>query len=281
MEIKAQDVKALREKTGAGMMDCKKALLNANGDFARAEKLLKELGLAAAQKRMDRATNEGRVFIKLAPGKGAMVELSCETDFVARAREFVETGEMLADLVLRKSGDAFKKEADELVTGAVGKIKENITLRRHAIVEVGADELLKDYIHGEGRIGVLVKLAVSDPALKTNPTVQETAFDLALHVAAFAPQFLSRDKVKPEYVKEQEEIFTKQAGSLGKPANVAAGIAKGKLNKHLSEITLLDQAWVKDPGLTTAKVLDQLGKEVNGKVRLVDFLYYKVGSESA
>ncbi len=281
MEIKAQDVKALRDKTGAGMMDCKKALLEANGDFARAEKILKELGLAAAAKRMDRAANEGRVFSKLTPVRGALLELSCETDFVARAREFIETGEKLCEVVLQSKGTPSQEQLDSLVNDAAGRIKEKMGLRRFRVLEAGPDELLKDYLHGEGRIGVLVKLAVSDPALKTDHRVQEAAFEAALHVAAFAPLFLSREKVPPEYLKEQEEIFAKQAQSLGKPPNVAAGIAKGKLNKHLSEVTLLEQPFVKDQNLTVAKVLDQVGKEVNGRIRLTDYVYFKVGSGTA
>jgi elongation factor Ts len=281
VEIKAQDVKTLREKTGAGMMDCKKALIDAGGDFARAEKLLKELGLAAAQKRMGRTTNEGRIFSKVLADKAALVELTSETDFVARNRDFIELGEKIADLVLHKDEAAARREGEALVADAVGRIKENMSLRRFRRMEVAANELLRDYLHGEGRIGVLVKLAASDPALKQNPKVQEAAFDLALHVAAFAPLFLSRETASPEYIREQEEIFTKQAQSLGKPANVTVGIAKGKLNKHLSEVSLLDQPFVKDQSLTAAKLLDQLGKEVGGKIRVVDYLYFKVGEESA
>jgi len=277
VDIKATDVKTLREKTGAGMMDCKKALIKANGDFTEAEKILKELGLAAAQKRADRATKEGRIFSRIADSKGVLLELTCETDFVAKNKEFLGLGQKLTELALKKGGSVSDEEFTPEVQDAVGKIKENITLRRLQVLEADPKHLLVDYIHGEGKIGVLVKFAVSDPSLKENPRVREVAFDLTLHTAAFAPLFLNRDQVPADYMKEQEELFTKQAENLGKPEKVLKGIAQGKLNKHLSEICFMDQAFVKDQNLKVSQVLENLSKEINGKVEISDYLYYKVG----
>jgi elongation factor Ts len=279
VDIKATDVKALREKTGAGMMDCKKALVQANGDSAKAEKILKELGLAAAQKRAGRATKEGRVFSRIESGKGVLLELTCETDFVAKNREFLALGESLAESAIAKGSDAGPEDFSSQVQDTVGRIKENITLRRLKVLEAGANDMLMDYIHGEGKIGVMVKFALSDPALKDNPRVKEVAFDLTLHTAAFAPLFLKRDQVAESYLKEQEEIFTKQAEKLGKPENVVKGIVQGKLNKHLAEICFLEQPFVKDQNLKVSKVLDELTKETGGQIRIVEYLYYKVGEE--
>jgi elongation factor Ts len=280
VEIKAQDVKKLRDMTGAGMMDCKKALQEAGGDFARAERILKELGLAAAQKRAGRAAKEGRVFSKIASGRGVLLELNCETDFVAKNSDFVALGQRLCDLVLERGASVSPATLEEPVKGAVGRIKENIALRRFAVLEASESELLVDYIHGEGKIGVLVKFAVSDPALVDNPRVREVAFDLTLHTAAFAPVFLSKEHVPAAYVKEQEEIFTKQAQSLGKPEHVLEGIIQGKLNKHLAELSFVEQPFVKDQNLKVAKVLENLGKEVGGTVKIADYLYYKVGEDA-
>lgn len=277
MEVKAIDVKKLREKTGAGMMDCKKALVEAGGDFARAEKILKELGLAAAQKRAGRETREGRIFSGIDGGRGVLVELSCETDFVATNQEFIALGEKLTAQVLAEGEDVKQEDLEEKVKEAIGRIKENIVLRRYNVLASGPEDLLVDYIHGQGKIGVLVKLSLSDPALKDHPRVQETAFDLALHTAAFAPLYLSRERVGADYLREQEELFMKQAENLGKPENVLKGIVQGKLNKHLAEICFIDQAFVKDQNLKVSKVLEELGREVGGKVAIKDYLYYKAG----
>jgi elongation factor Ts len=279
VEIKALDVKKLREKTGAGMMDCKKALQEAGGDFARAERILKELGLAAAQKRAGRATSEGRIFARVGEGRGVLLELSCETDFVAKNRDFVALGEALAELVLDKGASVSREELEAPVKDAIGRIKENMSLRRFAVLEAAENELLMSYIHGEGKIGVMVKVGVSDTALAEHPKVKELAFDLALHTAAFAPLYLNREGVPEAYLREQEELFTKQAASLGKPEHVLKGIVQGKIKKHMSEISFIEQAFVKDQNLTVAKVLENLGKEIGGKLEILDYLYYKVGEE--
>jgi elongation factor Ts len=279
VEIKATEVKALREKTGAGMMDCKKALVEAKGDFAKAEKILKELGLAAAQKRAGRATKEGRIFSRISDGRGALLELTCETDFVAKNKEFVALGEALCELAVAKGSSAQPEDFTSQVQDAVGRIKENITLRRLKVLEAEADDLIIDYIHGEGKIGVMVKFLLSDSALKDNAKVKEVCFDLTLHTAAFAPLFRTRDEVPEEYLKEQEEIFTKQAEKLGKPENVVKGIVQGKLNKHLAEICFVDQPFVKDQNLKVSKVVEALSKEIGGKVEIGEYLYYKVGEE--
>jgi elongation factor Ts len=279
VEIKATDVKALREKTGAGMMDCKKALVQAEGDAARAEKILKELGLAAAQKRAGRATKEGRVFSLIRDGSGVLLELTCETDFVAKNKEFVALGKSLTEAALSRGPGATPEDFSSQVQEAVGRIKENIALRRVRVIEETENGLLLDYIHGEGKIGVMVKFSVSDPTLKDNPRLKEVAFDLTLHTAAFAPLFLRRDQVEASYLEEQEEIFTKQAEKLGKPEKVVKGIVQGKLNKHLAEICFLDQPFVKDQNLKVSKVLDDLNKEIGGTVQIEEYLYYNVGEE--
>jgi elongation factor Ts len=280
VEIKASDVKNLREKTGAGMMDCKKALVEAAGDFTKAEKILKGLGLAAAAKRAGRATNEGRIFIGKNTQKTVVLELSCETDFVAKNDDFKTLGDELCTKIIQKDiSSTDDSELEALVKDAIGKIKENIALKRFKVLEADKNTILSDYIHGEGRIGVCVKTTVTDESLKDNEQVKELVFNLALHVAAFAPLFISSADVSESYKKEQEEIFWKQAKGLGKPENVLEGIVKGKLRKHFSEICLLEQNYVRDEKLKVQQVLDNISKQIGTTISIVDFIYYKVGQE--
>jgi len=279
VEIKAEDVRSLREKTGAGMMDCKKALTEAGGDFKKAEKILKELGLAAAAKRGGRATNEGKIFSKVVPGKAGLLELSCETDFVARNQDFIRLGNEIVSKVVEGGASIDSPELQGKVADLIGTIKENMSIRRAEVVTAGPGETLVDYLHGEGRIGVIVKAKVDKPELLADDKVKAFVFDCALHIAAFSPMYLSEKDVDAAYLKEQEEIFTKQAESLGKPANVLQGIVKGKIKKHLSEICFLDQPFVKDDKRSVSKVAQDLGKEVGGVVSIEKYLYFRVGEE--
>jgi elongation factor Ts len=279
MSIKATDVKELREKTGAGMMDCKKALVKADGDFTKAEKLLKELGLAAVSKRSGRATNEGKIFSFVKKNKGILLELSCETDFVARNKEFNDLGRSLVEKILDKNITGKTEKLEAMVTDTMTRIRENMTLRRFEVLETDGNEFLTKYIHGEGRIGVMVKMRVSESALLENSRLKEIAFDFALHIAAFAPLFLFRNKVDPAYIQDKEDIFKKQTNQLDKPEKIKEGIIKGKLNKHLSEITLMDQGFVREEKKKASQVLSELGKELGGNVDITDFLYFKVGEE--
>jgi elongation factor Ts len=278
MEIKAADVKLLREKTGAGMLDCKNALVKAEGDFGRAERLLKEQGLAAAVKKSDRVTNSGKIFSRVLPDKGILLELTCETDFVARNSTFLELGNALLDMAAARGLTAPTPEMETMVKETIGKIKENMQLKRIVVLPVAPAEALVEYVHDD-RIGVMLRFVLGDPTAKENPRVREIMFDCALHAAAFAPMFLSRDTVGPLFLKEQEEIFTKQAELLGKPPNVTQGIVKGKVSKLLSEICLLEQPFVKDDKRKVSKVLEDLSREAGTNVELAEYAYMKLGAE--
>jgi elongation factor Ts len=280
MEIKATDVKKLREKTGAGMLDCKNALVKTEGDFDKAERLLKEQGLAAAVKKSDRVTNSGKIFSKILPDRGILLELTCETDFVARNSLFLDLGEALLAKVVAEKHTAATDELHTMVKATIGTIKENMQLRRIVTMPVSGNEALVEYIHDD-RIGVMLRFTFGDPKAKADPKVKATLFDCALHVAAFGPLFLTRDKVSPAFLKEQEEIFLKQAESLNKPANILAGIVKGKVAKMLAEICLLDQPFVKDDKRSVSKVLQDLSKEAGTPIALVDFAYVKLGAEQS
>lgn len=279
-DIKPADVQKLRGKTGAGMLDCKKALIEAEGDFAKAEKLLKEKGLETAAKRSDRATNEGRIFTKIEAGKAGILELACETDFVARNENFTNAGKELLDSVLDENLTEMTDALEEKVKLVISKIKENISVKRFKTYKIADNELCVDYIHGDGGIGVMVKITAADKALVSDEKVKQFGFDCALHIAAFNPLYLSRETVDADYTKEQTEIFMKQAENLGKPEKVLQGIIKGKLNKHFSQICLLDQPFVKDDKSSLGSVLAAVGKEAGGTLSISDYTYYKVGAEA-
>ncbi len=280
MEIKAADVKRLRDKTGAGMLDCKKALNDAGGDFAEAEKKLKEMGLAAAAKRSGRATDEGRIFTKVGEKMAAILELACETDFVARNADFIKLGETLLDTIIKKNKSEIDDELNEMVKDTISTIKENMTLKRFSTMEIGENELIREYVHGEGAIGVLVKLKADSAETLKKDEVTQFAFDTALHIAAFNPLYLDRESVDENYLEEQEAIFRKQAENLGKPEKVLEGIVKGKLNKHFSEICLLDQGFVKEEKQSVEKMMKSIAKDAGGGLSISDFAYFRVGEES-
>ncbi len=281
MDIKATDIKTLRERTGAGMMDCKKALTEANGDNAAAEKLLREWGMAGVEKRAGRATNEGRIFIKGDDTKIALVELACETDFVARNADFIAAGDKMAAEAYAKNYTSPVADLEEKVKDMASVIKENITLKRVVQIKAGSNEILHCYTHGEGKLAVVVTFRVDKAEAFQDEKVKTFIHDIALHIAAFSPMFLDRTKPSAPWIKEQEEIFQAQVDGdekmKGKPANVIAGILKGKLNKLMSDLCLLDQGFVKEEKIPVAQMMAAVSKEAGAKLEIADYLYIKVG----
>jgi elongation factor Ts len=284
MAVTAEDVKRLREKTGAGMMECKKALVDTGGSFEQAERLLKEKGLAALEKRSDRATNEGKIFIKIKDRTAVLVELASETDFVARNPDFIALGNDIAEKVLDRGYTSVNDELAALVQELATKIRENMSLKRIKVLKAAPEEYLTRYIHGDGNIGVVVKLGSPQADLFEKREAQDFAFTIALHIAAFNPAALNRGAIDGAYLKEQEEIFRKQMEGDEKLSAMRETrpeqfekILQGKLNKHLQEICLLDQGYVKDEKLTVAKALETFGKDLGGAIEIRDYVYFKVG----
>jgi elongation factor Ts len=284
MAVTAEDVKRLREKTGAGMMECKKALVDTEGNFEQAEKLLKEKGLAALEKRSGRATNEGKIFVKTSGGSAVLVELASETDFVARNPEFTALGAAITDRVLEKGYTEVNDELRALVQDLATKIRENMSLKRIKVLTAGPGEYLTHYIHGDGNIGVAVKLRADKEDLFAKQEAKDFAFTIALHIAAFNPAALSRDKIDGAFLKEQEEIFRKQMEGDEKLSKMKESkpeqfekILQGKVNKYLQEICLLDQGYVKDEKITVAKALEDYGKQLGAEIGVGDYVYFKVG----
>ncbi len=281
MEIKASDVKNLREKTGAGMMDCKKALVEASGDIAAAERILREWGMAGVEKRAGRATNEGRIFVKETTGKVTAVEIACETDFVSRNKDFIEAGNKIVALAYDKGANAGSPELEAMVKDIAVLIKENITLRRVRTVTAGAGEYVHSYSHGDGKIVVIAKMKSDKAEAFSNEKVLAFVHDIALHIAAFNPMFLDQSKPDAAWVKEQQEIFQKQIEldekMKGKPANIIEGILKGKLKKLMAEICLLDQGFVKEEKVPVGTFMASVAKEAGCKLELAEYTYLKVG----
>lgn len=276
MAITAADVKALRDKTGAGMMECKKALTDANGDAAEAEKILKEKGLAAVAKRAERATSEGRIFIKQEGSKIAVAEVTCETDFVAKNADFIAVGNKIVDLILAKGYTKPEKELEDLVLELATKIRENMALRRVELIDVPAGDASAFYVHSDFKTAAVVVVKGSDAAV-----VKTFAKDCCLHLAAFTPAYIEQKDVPESYINEQKEIFEAQMAQdpkmASKPENVKAGILQGKVNKHLAEICFVDQAFVKDDKVTVAKKLAEVSKEAGATLSFEKVALYILG----
>lgn len=278
MEIRASDVKALRDKTGAGMMECKNALAETNGDPASAEKLLKEKGLAAVAKRAGRATTEGLVLIKLDGKKAVMAEVTCETDFVAKNVDFIALGDKIVNTAFEKGYSGVLPELSNMVLDLATKVRENMSLTRLVSLTAGSDEYIAKYIHSDKKTGVLVMLKADNKELFSNKTVQEFAYDCCLHIAAFTPLYPDSSAIEKAYITEQTEIFTKQVAELEKPENVKAGIVQGKIKKHLADICFLDQPFVKDDKVSVAKKMEEIGKTAGGKLTLSKMVLFQLGS---
>jgi elongation factor Ts len=272
-EISAKDVKALRDSTGAGMMDCKKALTDAGGDVEQAVDLLRERGLSKAGKRAGRETSEGAIGVSTEGGFGVVIELGCETDFVAKNDQFQTLVQDVADAIREGGGAADAAAAltakvgtstvDEHIKTAVGRLGENIQLKRVAAITV--DGLVGSYVHGGGKLGVIVGLASGNP-----DDVKETAKDIAMHVAAADPTPLAvdRDGLDPGVVEKEQTILRNQALESGKPEKIVENIVKGRLNKFFAEHTLVEQPFVKDTDKKVADVLSEAGgASVSGFVR--------------
>jgi len=281
MAITAADVKALREKTGAGPMECKNALTQCNGDAAAAEKLLKEKGLAAAEKRSERATSQGLITVKKNNSACVLVEADTETDFVVRNPEFIKLGEEIAGIALEKGIEAPNDELNALVKDLATKIRENMALKRIKLIKIGANEYVDTYIHLGGALGVAVLVSSDNPEIFKNEDVKTFIHDISLHIAAYAPQAVSKEGISVAVIDEQREILKKQMEGdeklKGKPEKVLNGVLTGKVNKWLADICLMDQSFVKNDKLTVAQAIAECSKKAGAPLKVNSYTYMKVG----
>jgi elongation factor Ts len=267
--ITAALVKELREKTGAGMMDCKKALQETDGDMDQAIDFLRKKGLSAAAKKADRIAAEGVVAEFSADNVGAIAEINSETDFVAKNEDFLSFTKIITEVVsdnnpadveaLLECSTKEGKKVSEVLTEKVAAIGEKLSIRRFQRYEGGN---IGTYIHGGGKIGVIVKLEGGD---------SELAKDLCLHVAASNPKFLDSSSVDPEYIKHEEEIFAAKLAEQGKPEKMIPNIVKGQVAKLLKEVCLVNQPFVKDPDTTIEQLCASKG------AKIVAYARYQLG----
>ena len=288
MAFTAKDVQRLREMTGVGMMDCKKALTQSDGDFDKAIEFLREKGLAAAQKKASRIAAEGVVYAKVCSkcGDAVIVEVNSETDFVAKNEKFQAFVATVADVVLKTKPadveDLLTKPYDDKLTVAAALqeqilvIGENQKVRRFETIAGGEDILNVAYVHMGGKIGVLVSLKV-DPAVKEKAEVAELAHDLAMQICAMNPAYLSRDVVPAEVLDKEREIARAKALEEGKPEKVIDRIVEGSLVKYYQEVCLLDQAYVKESKMSVSQHIAAVAKAVGGSVEVAKFIRFEKG----
>ena len=282
MAITASMVKELRGLTGAGMMDCKKALEESDGDIQKAVDVLRTKGLADLAKRAGRATNEGVIsaWTTHTGRVGAMVEVNCETDFVARNAEFTTFASAVAEQVAVDEpsspeallGLQWKRNPSITVEQAlgelVGKLGENIVVTRFVRFDVPEDDMISYYIHGLGRIGVMVEIGGSD---HTDPAIVTLAKDVAMHIAAAQPICVLREDVPAETITHEVGIYSAQAAASGKPEAIQVKIAQGRLEKFYKEVCLVEQAFVKDPDKTVEQLIAEASKATGKKLSVVRF----------
>ncbi|AYD40059.1 elongation factor Ts [Clostridium fermenticellae] len=282
--ITAQMVKELRERTGAGMMNCKKALNEANGDTEKAVEILREKGLAAAAKKAGRVASEGIVKTYLSDDckKASIVEVNCETDFVAVNEDF--TG--FVDIVSKKAASTSTQTVEEFVeekyddtttikdalTALIAKLGENMNVRRFKALSV-ENGVIQAYVHGGGRIGVLVKLECE----KQSDLLKEVAKDVAMQVAATNPLFLDKDSVDKNVLEKEKEIYKVQALNEGKPEKIVEKMVMGRIQKYYKENCLVSQIWVKDSDFTIEKYLQVKSKEIGAPIKIASFVRFEKG----
>ncbi len=282
--ITAKMVGDLRAKTGAGMMDCKKALTESGGDMEQAIDLLRKKGLSAAAKKSGRVAAEGMIAAAGNGQCGALVEVNSETDFVAKNEAFQKFSAGVVEVVLEQKPadvEALKSMAfpgtgrnvGEELNHQIATIGENMNIRRFACLESGSG-ITASYVHGAGKIGVLVQL---DTDKADDPKIEETAKMLAMHVAAASPQYLNRNEVPADVLEREKDIMRAKALESGKPENIIEKILEGQINKFFGETCLLEQVYVVDTDQKVGKVVEALAKEVGGQVTLSAYQRFQLG----
>ena len=284
MAFTAADVKTLREITGCGMMDCKKALSATDGDQEKAIEFLREKGLATAEKKSGRVAADGIVYANVENGVGVVLEVNSETDFVAKNDEFLQfVADVAKQINTNNPADVDALLAEDFVAGEgtvkdalvnkIATIGENMSIRRFARFE----GVVETYIHAGGKIGVMVKFDVADASKAEAPEFKEFARDVAMQIAAFNAQFLDRNSVPADVVAKETEILMAQAMNEGKPANIAEKMVAGRINKYFKEICLVDQAFIKDDELTVAKYAESIAKAIGTEIKIADFVRFEKG----
>jgi elongation factor Ts len=286
-DISAALVMKLRKMSGQGMMDCKQALQETDGDIEKAMDLLRKKGLATLAKRAGRDTSEGLVVCKISPDgkKAAMATLCCETDFVAKSDDFVATAQILAGValacpaeegienVLEVSADG--RKFNDIITELVSKTGEKTQVGDYAKFKLDGPGLISIYIHFNDKVGTMIQIDTSNDALAAENAIKQTASDIAMHITATKPLALTKDQIDRQTIEREKAIFAEQVKN--KPANIIDKIVEGKMNKFYAENCLLQQAFVKDDSKSVEQVLDEAAKKAGGWAKIKRFVRFEVG----
>lgn len=284
MAFTAADVKALREITGCGMMDCKKALTETNGDKDKAIEFLREKGLATAEKKSGRIAADGVVYADVTNGIGVLLEVNSETDFVAKNADFQQfvsdvatqirtTAPADVDALLNETFVNGDETISAMLVNKIATIGENITVRRFERYE----GVVETYIHGGGKIGVMVAFSLTDASKADTAEFKEFAHDIAMQIAAAKPQYLDRASIPAEVVAKETEILTAQAMNEGKPQNIAEKMVAGRINKYFKEICLVDQPFIKDGDMTVTAYAKSVSDKIGAEIKIEKFARFEKG----
>ncbi len=286
MSISAKDVKRLREMTGAGLMDCKKALQEANGDMDKAAEILRKKGIAKAAKKADRVASEGVVTVEISPDfKCATIsEINSETDFVAKNENFQELAKKVTNHIhsseFKSVEELYESEIEnskfeEYMKANIAKIGENIVVRRFAKLCAKESGIVNGYVHMGGKIGAIV--AATCDKEEVCEAIKDLLKDISMHIAAMNPKYLDEESIPESVIEKEKEIARSQLEKEGKPANIIEKIIPGKIKKFVQENTLLGQKFVKDDKKSVKQVLDEAAKKAGGSAKIVEFVRYELG----
>ena len=287
-EVTASLVKELRDKTGAGMMDCKNALVETNGNIEESIDWLRKKGISGAEKKSARVAADGVIAVSINTDAAALVEINSETDFVSRNPDFQKFAKNISEIALLhgQTIDELKKakyldsgkSVEEALTDLIGLIGENIVLRRSSLLKNANNNIFSSYIHGQvneglGKIGVILSLESNIDSDK----IKDLGKQIAMHIAASKPMAISSDDVDPEVIERERSILVEQAKDSGKPDNIIEKMVDGRISKFFSEITLLDQTWVIDGESKVSKIIKDLEKDLSCNILIKDFKYFVLG----
>ncbi|RKZ33806.1 elongation factor Ts [bacterium] len=287
-EISAQLVKQLRDMTGAGMMDCKKALVEADGDIESAIELLRKSGMAKAAKKVDRESKEGRIETAISDDArvGAMILLASETDFVARNDDFIHLAKELAKLTLKNAPENVEqlmqmkldsKSVEKAITELVAKIGENIKPRKLTRFELEDNGLIYQYVHPGNKVGVMVELKSSLAMGDARKKLEKLSKELAMQIAFSKPVAISRDEIPEDIIQKEKKLYTEQAKEEGKPEKIIDRIVEGKLKKFVTENCLLYQEYIRDNDITVKQLIQNFEEELSGEIQITRFARFEVG----
>ena len=287
-EVTASLVKELRDKTGAGMMDCKNALVETNGNIEESIDWLRKKGISGAEKKSARVAADGVIALSINTDAAALVEINSETDFVSRNPDFQKFAKNISEIALI-NGQTIEelkkakyldsgKSVEEALTDLIGLIGENIVLRRSSLLKNVNNNIFSSYIHGQvneglGKIGVILSLESNI----TSDKIKDLGKQIAMHIAASKPLAISTDDVDPEVIERERSILVEQAKDSGKPDNIIQKMVDGRISKFFSEITLLDQTWVIDGESKVSKIIQDLEKDLSCNILIKDFKYFVLG----